>query len=619
VIVNKDYPRARQLQAQLFFRVPEVQAKPRQPGTEQVAPVVAAAINQKLREINVSYCIDEVLTDAIVPAGVGVAFIDYEAITQTMAVPKPEFADLPQPVTDGLDETGIETTEMVDIPTYEAYVFRRIAPECFLYPVDFDGSCWDDAPWLGEQFTMAAAEARRQFKLTPADIQKIMGDKPARADGEEAPEASYEKVIGYRVFYRRCFYDHTATHKDQLRRLVWFKGLDAPVVHEDYHGQRMVNGSVVGVRRYPIRPLTRVFVPGRPIPPSDVTITRPQVKELEKSRTLQMLQRERSLPLRWYDINQLDEETESLLIEGRIQSFIPFNGPATNAIGEISRATYPRENFEFDRVINQEMSEAWSIGPSQMGQPTPGETTAKEVQETAASAGTRLDYDRAKVLRWFLESVEVLFGLMQLYADQTDYAEMVGEEGAAQLVAWNKDHLKGWYSLEARPDSALRLDAAADRQQALNLFSLLANDPMVDRRMLLQEVLRTHNLNDTKILRQQPPEPQPERPNLSIRLDSDAFDPTRPHALLMYDLLEKYGVQLDPQAVAAARSLATKLLQMAAENPLLALADTTRVDIQGQAPAMPGATTGQPEHPGAVTPAPRLNKTVAEEGRTNKN
>jgi hypothetical protein len=86
----------------------------------------------------------------------------------------------------------------------------------------------------------------------------------------------------------------------------------------------------------------------------------------------------------------------------------------------------------------------------------------------------------------------------------------------------------------------------------------------------------------------------------------------------MYDLLEKYGVQLDPNAVAMARGLATKLLEMASANPLLALADTTRLDIRGNAPEMPG-TTAQPEHPGAVTPVPRLNKTVGEEGRTNQN
>jgi hypothetical protein len=377
----------------------------------------------------------------------------------------------------------------------------------------------------------------------------------------------------------------------------------------------MVNGSVVGVRRYPIRPLTKVFVPGRPIPPSDVTITRPQVKEMEKSRTLQMVQRERSLPLRWYDVNMVDEETESLLIEGRVQAMIPFNGPATNAIGEIARATYPRESFEFDRVLNQELSEAWAIGPSQMGQPAPGETTAAEVRESSAAAGTRLDYDRAKVLRWFVEACEVLFGLMQLYADQTDYAEMVGPEGASSLVAWNKDHLKGWYALEARPDSALRLDAAADRQQALNLFQLLGNDPFVDRRMLLQEVLRTHNLNDGKILKPQPPEPQPEKPSLSFRFSGEDLDPTRPSALMVYDLLEQSGMKLNPQVVAQARDLATKMLTMAAQNPLLGLADTTRVQIQGQMPATPGAGQPQPENPGAVTPVEPLNKTQLVDAR----
>ena len=616
--VNKDYPRARQLQSQLFFRVPEVQAKPRVPGTEMIAPVVAAAINQKLREMGVSYAIDEVLTDAIVPSGVGVAFIDYEAITQTVEVKPAEHLETPDEVFAGLVESGAAAYQKASVPTYEAYVFRRVDPKHFLWPVDFDGSNWDDAPWLGERFSMPVGDAKRQFKLSSEEVKKLRGGKSDRIDGEEAPEDTYEKVWGYRIFYRRCFYDDTATHKDQLRRLVYFDGLDKPVVHEDYHAQRLVNGQIVGVRRYPIRPMTRVFVPGKPIPPSDVTVARPQVLELEKGRNLQMLQRERSLPIRWMDVNQVDEETESLLMEGRVQSFIPFNGPATNAIGEIARANYPRENFEHDRVIERDLSEVWAIGPAQMGQPTPGETTAEEVRETTSAANTRLDYDRAKVLRWFIECCEVLFGLMQLYADQTDFAEMVGPEGATQLVAWNKEHLKGWYALEARPDAALRLDAAADRQQALNLFSLLGNDPFIDRRSLLQEVLRTHNLVDSKILLPQPPEPKPEKPNIAFRFSGEDLDPTRPSALAVYEILKQSGMQIPDEIIQQAKEQAVRTRTLAAQNPMLGLADTLRADYRGNAPALPGAPQQQPENPGAVTPVPKLNKTVAEEGRTNK-
>jgi hypothetical protein len=613
VQVNKDYPRSRQLISQLFFRTPEVQAKPLRPGSAEMAPIAAAAINQKTREIGVSYVVDEVLTDVIIPAGIGAAFIDYEAIKQKVTVPSPQFQGTPMPVVEGLEESGVEgATVEVEIPSYEAYVFRRIAPDALVTPADFDGSRWDDASFVGEAFTIPSAEATRLYKLTKEELEKVSGKKQETMTGEEAPEASYDKVTGFTLFYRACFYDATAPHKDLIRKLVYFDGLDKPVVHEDYHGQRYEGGQLYGVRKYPIRPLTKVFVPGRPIPPSDVTITRPQVAELSKGRTFQMLQRERSLPIRWLDVNQCDEETESLLLSGQVQSFIPFNGPGGNAIGEIARANFPRESFELDRVIEHEVADAWGL---QMPQSQSGEQTAEEVRESAVASNTRLDYDRTKVLRWFIECVEVLFGLMQLYADVTDYAELVGPDGAQQLVAWNKENLRGHFALEARPDAALRLDAAADRQQALNLFQLLGNDPFIDRRALLQEVLRTHNLNDGKVLLPQPPEPQPEKPNISFRFDADALDPTRPHSLLVYDILAQTGLKLDPALVQQARDLATKMLMLAAQNPLLGLADTTRVDIRTDPAGATGQPSAQPPNPGAVTQVEPLNKTQLTEGR----
>lgn len=620
VRVNKEFSRVKQKQSLLFFRVPEVQLKPLRPDAESVAATAAAALNQVLsREMQVSYMMDEVLTDALCPAGIGVSRISYEVIRQKVKIKPPEFKETPDPVFDGLVESGVAQYQEIDAPTYEAYSWRRVPYQTFLYPTDFDGSHFDEAPWLGLSFTMPRMEAKRQFKLSDKELEAAKCGPGEHQGDTERKEDITDKVKGYEIWYRACYFDPKVAHKDHFRKLVYFDGMETPVVHEDSPYQRVENGRVIGVTRYPIRVLSLTYVPDRAIPPSDVTITRPAMAELERTRTLMMLQRERSLPIRWFDTNQVDETAESLLQDGVIQGWLPTNGPAGNAIGEIARANYPRENFEFNRVIEQDISEAWAIGAEQMGQAAPGETTAKEVMERASAAQTRLDYERSKVLRFFKEGAEVVFGLLQQFATQPKYTELVGEDGAARLVQWNAQTIQGEFAFEARPDAALRLDAASDRQQALNLFTLLANDPFVDRRKLLTEVLRTHNLTPEAVLLPQPPQPQPERPNLSIRLDSDAFDPTRPHALLMYDLLEKYGIQLDPAAVQKARELATRMLTLAAQNPLLALADTTRVDIRSDGAPPSSTPMAQPAHPGAVTPVPRLNKTVAEEGRTNKN
>lgn len=613
VRVNKEFALVKQKQSLLFFRVPEVQLKPLRPDAEPVAAVAAAALNQVLsREMRVSYLCDEVLTDALCPAGIGVSKISYEAITKNVDVKPPEHTETPDDVFTGMVEAGVAQYTQQPVVTYECYDWARVPYKRFLYPTDFDGSSFDDAPWLGISFTMPKTEAKRLYKLSKDELEQAKVT-PGFEERDDEKEDITARIFGYEIWYRACYFDEKITHKDHFRKLVYLHGMEKPVVHEDSPYQWYDNGQLRGVTRYPIRVLSLTYVPDRPLPPSDVTITRPQIAELEKSRTLMMVQRERSLPIRWYDANQVDEMAESLLQDGVIQGWLPMNGPGGNAIGEIARATYPRENFEFDRVINSEIGGAWALGPDQLGQDAPGESTAREVNERASASQTRLEYERAKVLRWFKEGAEVVFGLLQRFATQPKYAELVGNDGATRLVEWNAQTLQGDYAFDARPDAALRMDAGADRQQALNVYQLLRRDPLVDGKGLLTEVVRTHAMLPEKVLVQQPPEPAPDKPSISFRFSGEDLDPTRPSALMVYDILRQSGMQLPQEVVQQARMLAEKMLMAASQNPLLGLADTMRVDIRtdGAPPVSPGLA----QHGGVPPQVEPINKTQATDGR----
>jgi hypothetical protein len=54
------------------------------------------------------------------------------------------------------------------------------------------------------------------------------------------------------------------------------------VRHEDSPYQKFdhVTGKLVGMRRFPIRVLTLTYIPDTAIPPSDTSVSRPQVREL---------------------------------------------------------------------------------------------------------------------------------------------------------------------------------------------------------------------------------------------------------------------------------------------------------------------------------------------------
>jgi hypothetical protein len=563
VWVNKDYPRVKGKLSQLFFRVPEVQLRARQPQFAPAAPVYGAALNQKLRSMGVEYAIDEALTDVLCPAGLGAVVVGYEVVTESVQRPSTDLTGAPPEVGAALVESGLVEVEKVDVPIHEEYYVERISPAKFLWPASFKGSDWQKAAWLGYEFEVPLEDAKRKYKL-PDEFQ---GVKPKRENdlapdaGDDATPTNESMVRGWVIWYRAHLYDKSVKHPMKFRRLVIVDGHDKPVRHEDSPYQRWdaERRRWIGMTSFPIKPITLTYVPDKAVPPSDAQLGRPQVNELIRSRTLMMAQRERSLPVRWYDTNQIDDEASELLRNAWIQSWVPLQGPGERALGEIARANFPRENFEFDNVITRDLDETWSMSPNAVGGDTVGETTAEEVQAMQRSTGIRLDYERNKVLRWFVGVAEAVGSLMQLFSDDQEFAEVVGADGAKRLQVWDRTQIQGEFAFECKPDSQLRLDAAQARQDSRNLYQFLANDPHVNRTKLLEDVLRTHNLDPATIITQPPPK-GPEAPNVSYRFSGDDLNPLNPNFPIVLSILQQTGIRFDPKLIQAAHQAAQRMM-----------------------------------------------------------
>ena len=127
-------------------------------------------------------------------------------------------------------------------------------------------------------------------------------------------------------------------------------------------------------------------------------------------------------------------------MRGDWQGFIPTNGPGDRAIGEIVRATYPQEDFAFDKQTNSDMLSMWMIGQNQLGQVSSGEHTAAEISTIQANAQTRIGQERSMVQKFFLNCVEVLAGLMALYSD---FPNLTEKERQTMMQAWNGRQVLG--------------------------------------------------------------------------------------------------------------------------------------------------------------------------------
>lgn len=583
--------------AQLVFQVPEVSLKPRLPGLEQAVRVFQGALNYELGDdaADAKALIDETTMDLLI-CGVAASKIAYVAHQRTRQVPV-MVPGQPDPVTGqpgaptaALDpETGEPQTQDEAYLALEEYRWDRFPAEDLRVPSDFESARFDRAPWLAMRVRFDQMQAKREG-LVPENYSGGTGKPRETLSSSEQPDAGHtttNQVEGYEIWMRADVYDAAAL-PGQYRKLILIDNLDKASVYEDSRYQYIdaQDGKLKGMKGNPIHPLTIRFLPGSPFPQSDVEMSRPLSEELSTGRTQMMQFRDRVLPRSGYNRQGMDPETLAKLESGKTGAFIGFDGDPDEIIKPLNQAQYQRENFTFDQVVRRDVNQTWAVGATPAGQVEPEARTATEVQNAQGTADVRLDNERTWFLGWFCRGARKFGALLQQFKDDPGYAEIVGADGVQQLQAWDRHHIQGEFVFQVKPDSALRLDANVERQQALALYNLTGKDPNVNRVELLKTLFLKHNIDPGKIVVQTPPpqpHPEPVKVNLSLKGD-DLSNP------LVLAFLQQEGFQIPSR------------------DELLGLQ---------QAPPAPGAPQSQPSplhqipsppHPGAASQMEPLSK-----------
>jgi hypothetical protein len=532
VRVPIDYTGTKAKVAQLFSQIPAVHLDPPLPGFER-------KLNATLTDAKVGAALEMNLPDVVNAAGIAACLCAYEARTSETSVPAIDLRMMPQPLVaqilstktlpDGSPLPFVKTTRVTD----HRYTINRISPADLLWPVDFAGSDFDEAPWIGRSGRMPWAEAQIAFNLTEDDKEHVIGDGRTSADSlnEETRRDDHEEVSFDELFYKTYRFDPTATSFHVIRRLVFVTGKSEPVIDEPWAGQKWNDdGAYLGACTYPIRVLTLDYFSDEAIPPSTSSISKPLVDELNESRSQMVEQRAHSQPIRWYNSDRVDETTQQALAAGTWQGMIPVQGDGERIIGEIARAQYPREDFSFDQVARNDLNDTW-----QLLTPAASATASRGDQ---ALMGTRNAQERAKVSAFFCGIAEVIGGLMALYEPQGAF----GDEFDRSLVSKSLT-----FSITA--DSTLLLDSNQKLDRCVQFLNYTAKSGWVDLQPVLTEMAVLSGF-DPSIVR--PPQPRaPEPPNVSIRFTGvqDLLNP------LVIAMLGKAGQLPSPEELQAAKAL----------------------------------------------------------------
>ena len=544
VAVNLDWPLTKTKQAALFSQVPQVRVS-HHPDSAIAGPWLAQferKLNDNLVTAGIEAALDEALPDCINAAGIGIVLVSYESLTEEKEVPAIDLALLPPEISAQILQSGTLPDgtpipmETVPQTVDKRYIIQRISPADFLWPLDFTGSDFDRAPWLGRSGRISWAEAVQKYNLSETDKETYLGDDRSTLDrlthdidkDKDQPDL---KVSFDEIFYREFHCNPDAKSFSTIYHIVFLNGKKEPVVNEPWRGQKLdeESGVIIGSIKNPIRVLTLAYISDDTIPPSDSAIGRPQVDEINKSRTQMIQQRDRNRSVRWFDVNRVDLAIQQNLMRGTWQNMIPVQGDGSRVIGEVAKSNHPPEDFTFDQIAKSDLNESWTIGPNQVGSGADVETKG-ESGEIAANFQTRVGRERARVASFFVGIAEVLGGLLCIFEDPATFGEEFDPTFSRTL------------SFSILADSTVLVDANQKLKRLSDFINMYAKSGFVALEPVLKEIAILSGLDPNTVIKAPDPKP-PVEPNISLRL-SGAEDMMNPLTLAYLLKTEQPGANL---------------------------------------------------------------------------
>lgn len=595
IAVNLDWSLTKAKHASLFSQVPQIRLD-HPPESLTSGPWLGKfeeRLNDTFVTAGIQTAMDEAMPDVINAAGISAILVAHEALTEDVEIPITAPGSTPlTPSTNPLIPTPPQTITIPRIVDHR-YTTSRISPGDLLWPINFTGSDFDNAPWIGRSGRITWAQAVSRFKLTDEDKDSILGEDRTTLDrlthDVDKDKINSDEMVGFdEIFYKEFEYNPLAKSFNLIHHLVFIQGKDVPAIDEPWKGQKVdASGGIIGSMKTPLRVLTLTYITDETIPPSDSAVARPQINELNKSRTQFSLQRSRSLPIRGFNVNLVDPSIQQSLMRGTWQHMIPFNGNGANAIFEVQRSAMPPENFKIDAIIKADLNEMWQVGQDQNG-PGAQDETKGQANIVQSNFQTRISQERARIAKFIVGVAEVLGGLLALNEPAESFGQGFDSSVCRTLA----------YSILA--DSTVLLDSNQRLQKLVQFLNLTAKSGWINVQPILEEMAELSGLDPSTVVQAPQPKP-PVEPNISLRL-TGVEDMMNPLALAF---MIKSGQAPDSSLITQAMAL----IQAAVTPPPNASPNTPPILPGPDAPnvvseQIKGTVPGQATPPAIPTPAP---------------
>jgi hypothetical protein len=541
--------------------------QPLDPGT--IVSVKRAVLNKLLGRdhANVKRTIDEALFAIFASTGVGATKICYEVDTQDTDVPMPGPPQAMPGAVLNLQPVPSQTMQTVPVPVYERFRWYHFSEAKLLIPHDYHSTDFDEAPWLGMEFVMPLARAIKKYKLPPDFVANVSRDEMVLDAGKkDADPGSKTLFKGVELWLRASEYDETVAHSQLYYVLTLAEGLtDRPAEYRPSPYQtigpdgRLTADSMIG---NPIHPITLRYLSDSAYIPADSAFTDPLVKQINTWRSQSIKGRDANIP-RFFHAMSITQAVDKLKMADVGQG-VAVDDDLLKQFGDKLLVPIPKlERAESDvqgeATIRRDNDETLGIGSNQAGSITNTVRSATESAIVQQNVSVRLKSEQNQLLDAFLAGVRKFDALVQRYADTTAYVEIVGQNGAKTLAAWNQHVIAGRYAYDAKPDTQLTMDPQARIKKVLDFVNFMAKSQYMNQAELARIVTLEFGYDPGRLV-VQPTPPPPEKPKLSMSLALTAADLAVPE---VRQVMQIEGITLgpvSPELHAAAQAQALKNL-----------------------------------------------------------
>jgi hypothetical protein len=606
--------------AELWAQLPDLHLTPLEPlqgladpadpskpiAPEDVVAVKRALLNKLLGPdgANVDQTIQEALFSVFQTVGVGATKICYEADTQEteISVPGPP-TSMPGSVLGLQQVPGAPVTQLVPVVVHERFRWYHFSEAKFLMPHDWHSTDFDAAPWLAMEFVMRLPTATRKFKL-PAEFaaNATRDELILESDTSEPAGGTSDLVKGVEVWFRRSEFDPAVAHSELFACLTLIDGLDAPAEYRASPYQtlgpdgRLTADSMIGNCIHPL--CLRVAGDTAWVPP-DSAFTDPLVRQENTWMAQTIKIRDANIP-RFLHADSVTEAIEKLKDADVGQGAGVADDKLAAGIDKIIAPLPHLEPSPSDApghaLLQRAITETLGLGANQAGNYTSTVRSATESAIVQTNVSVRLKGERNVLMRRFLSGVRKFDSLVQRYLDMPGYVEIVGQNGARRLQAYNPHVLAGRYAYDAKIDTQLANDPEKRTKNVTDFVNFMAKSAFMDQQELARLTTAEFGYDPARLVKPPPP-PAPEKPNISFRFTGE--DLGIPEVRL---ILAGAGIKLppipSPQATQATmEAMAKKAAGATPHGGAADKADVVSKHTSDETGAMPGRTV--PGAPGA--------------------